>query len=282
MGRDTSSKNKKRLDSIINHPNFQMIYCDFAKDNLTEYLSDITHVYHLGAKTFVDHSIRDPGPFIESNIVGTYNLLEAVRKSKTVISYVQISTDEVYGPCEDKPHTEESPLNPKNPYSATKASADLVAMSYYNTYGLPIVLTRTENIYGPYQGKEKVIPYFTKLCLEGKPMTLYGDGEQTRRWLHVDDQCSALDKVSIFGKNGEVYNIAGAEEISNINLAKKIAKVLEVPENIEFITDRPGHDKRYAIDSTKIRKLGWEPKLTLDTGFEQTVNWFKDNKWWLK
>ena len=280
LGRNSSSKNRHRLDGVWDNPNFQMVYLDFAKDNIIQYLDDIDILFHLGAATFVDFSIRDPAPFIESNIIGTYKILEALRKSN-VKKYIQISTDEVYGSCSGEPFTEESPLKPGNPYSASKASADMIAISYHNTYGLHIVISRSENIYGIYQGKEKVIPHFIKLCLEGKPMTLYGDGSHTRRWLHLRDQCSALYTLSQKGKSGEIYNVASEEEISNLDLAKKIAKVLKVPEQIEFIEDRPGHDKRYAIDVSKLKSLGWIPKYSLDTGFEDVVNWYSKNTWWL-
>ena len=280
LNRNSSSKNYLRIDSIKHNPNFNMIYADFSKTNMTEYLDDIDIIYHCGAKSFVNFSIIDPEPFIENNIIGTYNMLEALRKSN-VKKYIQISTDEVYGSCSGEPFTEESPLKPGNPYSSSKASADMLAISYHNTYGLPIIISRSENIYGPYQGKEKVIPHFVKLCLEGKSMTLYGDGSNTRRWLHLRDQCSALYLLSQKGNNGEIYNVASEEEISNLELSKKIAKVLKVPEKIIFIEDRLGHDKRYAIDVSKLKSLGWKPKYTLDTVFEDVINWYKKNQWWL-
>ena len=284
IGRNSSVKNRLRLENSWDNPNFKMIYCDFSKDNVVEYLQDVDYVFHAGAKTMVDHSILDPEPYIQSNVIGTHRLLEAARKSRTIKCFFHISTDEVYGSCLGKAFTEDSTLLPGNPYSMTKAASDMFVLGYHNTYSLPTIITRTENVYGPYQGTEKAMPTFIKQLLEGKPMTLYGDGLHKRRWIHVEDKCKALLFLLNKGKIGEIYNIAGEGEMTNIQFAEKIAKVLNLPANIEFIPDdkiRPGHDQRYAIDVSKLKSLGWEPIYNLDAGFEDVVNWYKQNQFWL-
>jgi len=282
--RNSSIKNRLRLEDAWDNSRFQMVYLDFSKDNMTEYFQEVDYVFHVGAKTAVDHSILDPEPYIQSNVIGTYKLLEAARKSRTIKCFFHISTDEVYGSCSGEAFTEDSTLLPGNPYSMTKAASDMFVLGYHNTYGLPTITTRTENVYGIYQGIEKAMPTFIKQLLSGNPMTLYGDGLHQRRWIHVEDKCSALLYLLEYGKIGETYNIAGEGEMTNIQFAEKIAKVLNLPANIEFISDnkiRPGHDKRYAIDVSKLKSLGWKPIYSLDTGFEDVVNWYKNNKYWL-
>lgn len=233
--------------------------------------------------TFVDHSIREPKPFISDNLVGTFNLLEQARKFKPKL-FIQVSTDEVYGSILEGAHTETSPLAPKNPYSASKAAADLLALSYCNTYGVPIIITRTENNYGEFQHPQKVLPTFVHKAMKNKPLPVYGDGKHRRMWLYVLDHCKAIYFLIGKGKIGEIYHVASSEEMENIELAKRVLKVLGKPDDmIQFIDDskiRPGHDRRYAIDSSRIRNLGWEQTHTLDNTFEQVVQWYAKNEWW--
>jgi len=280
FGRDTIQKNKDRLKGIDSE-RLQVIHGDLTSD-ISELCEDVDVVIHTAAKTFVDHSIRVPMPFIQSNLVGTYNLLESARLNK-VKRYIQVSTDEVYGPILEGFHTEKSALNPTNPYAATKAAADCLVMSYVRTYGLNAVITRTENVCGPYQHSQKVIPTFVSRALKGESLPIYGDGKHKRMWIHVSDQCNALMFLMENGEVGEIYNVAGAQEMENLDLAKHILNVLGLPESqIEFIPDtniRPGHDRRYAIDSTKLRNLGWSPKLNLKETLNDVVNWYINNKW---
>lgn len=284
LGRNTSQKNLRRLDDCLNHPRLKIAFVDFAKENMTEYFDGIDYCIHAGAKTFVDYSIRDPEPFIESNVIGTYNMLEGARKSKTLKKYIQVSTDEVYGPCTGEPFKENSTILPSNPYSSSKSSADSLAYSYFITYGLPVVISRTENNYGPFQGVEKVMPTFIKKILDGEPLTIYGDGTHRRRWLHVEDHCRGLLHLLGKGKVGEIYHIAGEQEITNNELAERILAIMDKPWNVTYIPDhdaRPGHDKRYALDVTKLKSLGWTPEYDINKGFKETVKWYLGNQWWL-
>jgi len=285
VGRNTNQKNLRRLDGYIGNPSLKIIYRDIAKNNLTEIFDGVDIAYHLAAKTFVDYSIRDPQPFIESNVIGVYNILESARKSPTLKKLFIISTDEVYGQILEGSWKEDSPLNPSNPYSSTKACGDMLARSYYNTYKLPVIITRTENVYGPYQGCEKVIPTFVKKALNNEPLPVYGDGKHRRRWFHVEDKCRALLHLAEKGKVGEIYHLAGEQELENLELAKRILKILDKPESlITFLPDhdiRPGHDRRYALDVTKLKSTGWTPKYNIETGIPEVVSWYRDNQWWL-
>jgi dTDP-glucose 4,6-dehydratase len=282
--RNSNQKNAKRLEGYFDHPKFNLYYADFAKDNITEAFRDVDMVVHFGAKTFVDYSIRDPSPFIESNVVGTYKILEEVRKSNTVEKYFQISTDEVYGAILNGKYKEDARPNPTNPYAATKMAADSLVLSYHNSYGIDAIITRTENNYGEYQGPEKVFPVFIKKALRNEPLPIYGDGLHRRMWLYVEDHCTAIIHLASKGKAGEIYHVAGEEELTNIELGKKILCLLNKPEDMfVLIPDhniRPGHDRRYALDCEKIKKTGWEAKWGIDRGFEKTVKWYSDNNWW--
>jgi dTDP-glucose 4,6-dehydratase len=241
-------------------------------------------VIHCAAMTFVDHSIRDPEPFIRNNIDSTVNLLEEARVSG-VKRFIMVSTDEVYGPILEGQHTEESPLSPSNPYSASKAAAEMFAMSYHKTYGMEVIVTRTENNYGRWQAR-KVIPVFVERALQDKPLPVYGDGKHRRQWLRVEDHCKGLLHVLEHGKAGEVYNIAGEQELENLELARMVLRLLGKPaDRIQFVPDhdiRPGHDRRYAISSEKLRELGWKPSWTLDDGFADAVSWYAHNAEWLR
>jgi dTDP-glucose 4,6-dehydratase len=281
FGRDTSQKNKLRIKDVKSSK-FSLIKGDLCGD-ISELCEGVDVVIHTAAKTFVDHSIRTAMPFIQSNLIGTYNLLESARQNK-VKRYIQVSTDEVYGSILEGAHTEESPLHPSNPYSAAKAAADCLVQSYVKTYNLNAVITRTENNCGPFQHPQKAIPVFVKKALEDKNIPLYGDGKHKRMWMHVSDHCEALMLLIDKGDAGEIYNISGSQELENVELSKIILNRLGKSETlIEYIPDdiiRPGHDRRYAIDSTKLRNLGWSPKMDLEKTIAYTVDWFRDNKWW--
>ena len=275
----------ERIASLKNEKRFTMYHADFAKDNLDDVMDGVDYVFHLGAKTFVDHSISDPEPFIVSNVVGTYNMLETCRKSRSLKKYFQISTDEVYGSILSGAYKEDSPLNPSNPYAATKASADMLVQSYHNTYGIPTVITRTENNYGPFQHPQKALPTFVRNAMANEPIPVYGDGKHRRMWLHVDDHCRALVHLIKNGKPGEIYHVAGEQELENIELAKMILRILGKPETAyKLVPDfniRPGHDRRYALDVTKLKATGWKPTRSLEEGLASAVKWYKDNPEWM-
>lgn len=286
LGRTSSSKNRSRLDGYERHGRLDLVDADLSEADgpLSGLLHDVDWVVNFAAKTFVDHSIRDPQPFIKSNIVGTYNLLEQVRKYRPQ-KMIQISTDEVYGPILEGAHTEESPLNPGNPYSASKAAGDMLCLSYHNTYDLPILITRTENNYGPFQHPEKMMPKFILRALRNEKIPLYGDGQHSRCWLHVEDHCRAILHLLSKGIPGEIYNVAAESESTNLEVTYKILDQLGADRSlIEFIDDseiRPGHDRRYAIDSSKVRKSGWEQKFNLEAGLNSTLKWYLEHKDWL-
>ena len=284
LGRNSYQKNHKRLESVWDNPRFSMFYADFAKDDITDAFKDIDTVVHFGAKTFVDYSIRNPKPFIDSNIVGTYKLLEEARNNRTVENYVQVSTDEVYGAILNGKYKEDARPNPTNPYAATKMAADSLVLSYHNSYGLKTIITRTENNYGEYQGVEKVFPVFVKKALQNQPLPVYGDGLHRRMWLYVEDHCSAIMHLLKHGKAGEIYHVAGEEELTNLGLAGKILKLCGKPQDqIKLVPDfdiRPGHDRRYALDCSKINRTGWKAKWGIEEGFAKTVQWYIDNQWW--
>lgn len=243
------------------------------------------YVIHFAAESHVDRSITDPGIFVQTNVVGTQVLLDASR-AIDVTKFVHVSTDEVYGELDFDPETfftEESPLQPNSPYSASKASSDLLVRAYNETFELPVNITRCSNNYGPYHFPEKLIPLTISRVLNGQKVPVYGDGKNIRDWLHVTDHCAAICLVMHEGVNGEVYNIGGHNERTNLEVVKTIIKALGKSEQlIEFVKDRLGHDKRYAIDPTKLEKLGWKPTYTFDTGIAQTIRWYLDNQKWLE
>ena len=242
-------------------------------------------VVNFAAESHVDRSIMDASPFIRANIAGVQALLDAAKKHG-LQKFVQVSTDEVYGSlaADDPEFTEETPLAPNSPYSASKAAADLLCRAYFKTYGLPVVVTRCSNNFGPYQFPEKLIPLVISNALEGRPIPVYGDGMNVRDWLYVLDHCSALRRVVEKGRPGEVYNIGGGTEVPNIVLVKKILRLLGKPESlITCVADRPGHDRRYAIDSRKIgAELGWKSACEFDTALTATVEWYIKNRRWLE
>lgn len=297
LARNSDQRKVSRCKAFIDNENFNLYYGDLTDINCISGLAEgVDYIINFAAKTFVDHSIKDPLPFIQSNIVGTYNLLEEARKNK-VKKYVQVSTDEVYGSILKGAYKEDSRLNPTNPYSASKAAADMLVQSYNNTYGLDYIITRTENNHGPYQHPQKVIPTFVNCLIKEKPLPVYGDGKHRRMWLYVEDHCSAIWHLIEKDLTG-IFHIAGEQELENIELAKKIIEIgyssssidiLDIDikkweELIEFIPDyniRPGHDRRYALDVSKLKATGWKPKYSLDRGLELTVKWYINNQWWL-
>ncbi|WP_141431117.1 dTDP-glucose 4,6-dehydratase [Bacillus sp. 03113] len=253
------------------------IFTLFEKENFD-------YVAHFAAESHVDRSITDPESFVRTNVLGTQVLLDAA-KANGITKFVHVSTDEVYGELDfdlTTFFTEETPLQPNSPYSASKASSDLIVRAYHETFGLPINITRCSNNYGPYHFPEKLIPLTISRVLNDQKVPVYGDGKNIRDWLHVLDHCAAIDLVLHEGQIGEVYNVGGHNERTNLEVVKTIIKTLDKSEDlIEYVTDRLGHDKRYAIDPTKMEKLGWKPTYTFETGIAQTIQWYLDNKeWW--
>jgi dTDP-glucose 4,6-dehydratase len=246
----------------------------------------VTQVIHFAAESHVDRSILGSGPFIQTNVVGTQVLLD-VAKAKGVERFLQVGTDEVYGTLpEDKPEekfTEQTPLAPNSPYSASKAAADCLVRSYFHTFHLPVLITRCSNNYGPYHFPEKLIPLFVTNLMEGKKVPLYGDGLNVRDWLYVEDHCEALWAVLNKGTPGEVYNIGGNNEITNRKITEVILTEMgaDWDKSVQYVKDRPGHDRRYAIDATKIkRELGWEPKRRFEEAIKTTIQWYRDHEYW--
>jgi dTDP-glucose 4,6-dehydratase len=236
-------------------------------------------IVNFAAETHVDRSIAEPDAFVRTHALGTYVLLEAARARQ--LRYVQVSTDEVYGSIEQGSFTEESPLRPSSPYSATKTGADLLVQSYFHTYGLPVVICRGSNNYGPYQYPEKLIPLMILNALHGDPLPVYGDGGQVRNWIHSTDFARAIAHVLEHGVEGEVYNAGGPDEEANIDVVRRIVAATGASDaQIEYVTDRPGHDRRYSLSSQKVRALGWSPQVRFAEGLEQTVAWYRENAWW--
>jgi dTDP-glucose 4,6-dehydratase len=243
--------------------------------------SPIEAIVNFAAETHVDRSIAEPDAFVRTHAQGTYVLLEAARKRE--LRYLQVSTDEVYGSIEDGSFTEDSPLRPSSPYSATKTGADLLVQSYFHTYGLPATICRGSNNYGAYQYPEKLIPLMILNALHGDPLPVYGDGMQVRNWIHATDFGRAIGHVLEHGAHGEVYNAGGPDECANIEVVGRIIELTGANESlIEHVTDRPGHDRRYSLSSDKVRALGWEPRVRFAEGLEQTVAWYRENEWWWK
>ena len=238
-------------------------------------------IVNFAAETHVDRSIAEPDAFVRTHAIGTYVLLEAARERE--LRYVQVSTDEVYGSIEVGTFTEESPLHPSSPYSATKTGADLLAQSYFHTYGLPATICRGSNNYGPRQYPEKLIPLMVLNALHGDALPVYGDGMQVRNWIHATDFARAIGHVLEHGAHGEVYNAGGPDEEANIDVIRRIIDLTGASESqIEHVADRPGHDRRYSLSSEKVRALGWEPKVRFEEGLAETVAWYRENEWWWK
>ena len=276
--------NLENLKDVSENRNYKFVKGDIADPKVVNKLvKDADVVLNFAAETHVDRSIKDPADFLRTSVFGTHTLLEAAKNYGTKL-FIQISTDEVYGSISKGAFTESSPIAPNSPYSAAKAGGDLLVRAYSITYGLPVIITRSSNNFGPYQYPEKVIPLFVTNLLEGKKVPLYADGSNVRDWLYVIDNCEAIDAVMHKGKAGEVYNIGGGNEITNMELTKTLLRLLDKgEESIEFVRDRPGHDKRYALDITKIKTLGWKPRHNFKNALELTVKWYSQNKsWWNK
>ncbi|WP_226682046.1 dTDP-glucose 4,6-dehydratase [Sutcliffiella horikoshii] len=273
--------------SIEQEKNYHFIKADITDRNEVFAIFErekFDYVAHFAAESHVDRSITEPEIFIKTNVLGTQVLLDA-SKEFNIKKFVHVSTDEVYGELDFDPETfftEETPLQPNSPYSASKASSDLLVRAYHETFNLPMNITRCSNNYGPFHFPEKLIPLTISRVLNDQKIPVYGDGKNIRDWLHVTDHCAAIDLVMHEGANGEVYNVGGHNERTNLEVVKTIINTLEKSVDlIEFVTDRLGHDKRYAIDPTKLEKLGWEPTYNFETGIAQTIQWYMDNKeWW--
>ena len=238
-------------------------------------------VVHFAAETHVDRSIMAAGEFITTDVEGTFVLLEAARRAPGLRRFVQISTDEVYGSVAAGASRETDELKPRNPYSASKAGADRLAYSYWATYHVPVIITRASNNYGPFQFPEKLIPLFVTNAIDDVPVPLYGDGQNVRDWLHVVDHCRAVDLLIDQGTNGDVYNIGGGNEIANVDLTHQILDTLGKPRSlIRPVADRPGHDRRYCLDTAKLRSVGWSPQVSFAAGLRDTLEWYRANEWW--
>jgi len=279
----TIGSNKKNLEKFENNVNFTFVHDDIKNNSkIDELVQNVDAVINFAAESHVDRSIANPKPFIDTNIIGTYNILEAIRKYDKL--FLHVSTDEVYGDADDvESHDEHSEIKPSNPYSATKAAADHLVNSYHRTYGINCITSRCSNNFGPYQFPEKLIPKTIIRSIKNLKIPLYGDGNQIRSWIYVDDHVDALNLLLEKGVSGEIYNITSYQEISNKTIVKKILSLLDKSEDqIELVNDRPGHDKRYSITSSKIENnLGWKPSNDFDTVLEKTVNWYLDNEsWW--
>ena len=285
----TYAGNLETLESVMENPRFTFVKGDIADRGAVYALFEKEHpdvVVNFAAESHVDRSVVDPGIFLQTNILGTGVLMDACRKYG-IQRYHQVSTDEVYGdlPLDrtDLFFTEQTPIHTSSPYSASKASADLLVQAYHRTFGLPVSISRCSNNYGPYHFPEKLIPLMIANALNDKPLPVYGTGENVRDWLYVTDHCAAIDLIVRKGRVGEVYNIGGHNERTNLQVVKTILKALDKSESlIHFVTDRPGHDMRYAIDPTKIHEeLGWLPTTPFDEGIQKTIRWYLENKsWW--
>jgi len=283
----TYAGNIENLDDVKDNPNYRFVHGNICDKKLAKELiidEGVDAVINFAAESHVDRSITGPEIFIETNVQGTLNLLQAAKEAKTQ-RFLQVSTDEVYGTLgKDGYFYETTPLAPNSPYSASKASADMLVRAYYETYKMPVLNTRCSNNYGPYQYPEKLIPFFISQLLKGEKVPVYGDGRNVRDWLYVYDHCSAIDTVLHKGKVGEVYNIGGHNEKTNMEITKIILEAMGKDESsIRYVEDRLGHDRRYAIDNHKIQsELGWEPSLTFEEGIKLTIDWYLNNQDWMK
>jgi dTDP-glucose 4,6-dehydratase len=282
----TYAGNLENLKDVVMNENYTFIKGDIGDHSLIEsiFQKGIDIVANFAAESHVDRSILDPGIFVQTNVMGTQVLLEAAKKYK-IKKFVQVSTDEVYGTLGATGlFTEDTPLQANSPYSASKAGGDLLVRAYHETFGLPINITRCSNNYGPYQFPEKLIPLMFSNAVHDKSLPVYGDGLNIRDWLHVEDHCSAIDLVIHKGVDGEVYNVGGSNERTNIQIVKTILAILDKPESlITYVGDRLGHDRRYGIDATKItRELDWKPKYHFESGIKSTIDWYLDNEAWWK
>jgi len=283
----TYAGNLENLAPVENHPNYRFVEGDICEERAVEaaiggWKPDA--IVHFAAESHVDRSILSPEPVVRTNLHGTFTLLEAARRHATG-RFVQVSTDEVYGSLEAPAEAvEDSLLNPSSPYSASKAGSDLLARSYFVTYRAPVVITRASNNYGPYQFPEKLIPLMIANALEDRPLPVYGDGMQVRDWLYVEDHCRAIRAALEKGREGEIYNIGGNRSLPNLEVIRKVLALTGKPESlIRYVTDRPGHDRRYALSSGKLmHETGWRPQVDFETGLAQTIAWYRSNGAWVE
>jgi dTDP-glucose 4,6-dehydratase len=275
--------NLNNLKDVKTNPNYFFIKGDICnKKTVEKVVKDVDVILNFAAETHVDRAIISAGSFIKTDVFGTYCLLEASRKYD-IQQFIQISTDEVYGSIDKGSFVEEDTLNPRNPYSASKAGGDLLVSSFHSTYGLPTTIVRSSNNFGPYQHLEKFIPLLITNALMNKRLPLYGDGLNRREWLYVTDNCEAISVILHKGKIGEIYNVGGGNEKTNLEVARTILRMLKKPESlIEYVRDRPGHDTRYSVDCTKIEKLSWKPLSNFTHALKYTVDWYQKNEWWWK
>ncbi len=277
----TYAGNLNNLKDVADRPNYRFVKGDICDERVVdEVMSGVDIVVNFAAESHVDRSIGAPGDFIRTDVIGVYVLLE-VAKRHGVKKFVQISTDEVYGSIEKGSFKETDPLMPSSPYSASKAGGDRLAYSYHVTYGMPVVITRCSNNFGPYQYPEKLIPLFITNALDDKELPIYGDGLNVRDWIYVEDHCNAIDVVMREGKDGEVYNIGAGNEKTNLEITEYILDRLGKPRSLMvFVKDRPGHDRRYSLDWGKLRALGWQPAHSFEEAMDFTINWYRENRWW--
>lgn len=278
----TYAGNVANLADVRTDPRFTFVVGDIADADLVGGLAaDVEAIVNFAAESHVDRSIEEPDAFIRTDVYGTFVLLEAARRHGHS-RYLQISTDEVYGNIPEGSSSEDDPLRPRSPYSASKSGGDLLVGAYHVTYGLPALLTRASNNFGPYQYPEKIIPLFITNAIDDEPLPLYGDGQQIRDWLYVDDHCDALELVLARGEAGNVYNVGGGNELTNLELTRMIIERLEKPMTlVRRVEDRPGHDRRYSVDCAKLRALGWHPAHSFTDALEETIAWYLDREdWW--
>ncbi len=281
----TYAGNLANLEDVADSPRYHFVHGKIQDQALIERVCrdyGVEGIINFAAESHVDRSIHSAAPFLETNVLGVLHLLEVVRKL-SIPRFVHISTDEVYGSIAEGAATEAAPLRPNSPYAASKASADLLIRSYIRTYGVPAIITRASNNYGPYQFPEKLIPLMITNALEDQPLPVYGDGQNIRDWLFVEDHCAALWLIYQRGSEGEIYNICSGEHRRNIEVVEAIVRLLNKPSSlIQFVPDRPGHDRRYAMDATKLRQqLGWQPTVSFDEGLARTVQWYQSHRqWW--
>jgi len=277
--------NPVNLKDLENEEGYTFIKGDINDSGLmSKTLARADAVVNMAAETHVDRSIADPSPFIQNNTVGTFTVLEAIRKHSDKVKLVQVSTDEVYGDILEGSFEEKDALKPSNPYSASKAAADVLVLAYSRTYGLDVAITRCTNNYGPYQLPEKLVPKTIIRALKGLKVPIYGSGENVRDWVYVQDHCEAIDLVLNRGETGEIYNISSGNELTNIEIVRRILQLTGKDEDLmTLVEDRPGHDVRYSLDSSKIRsKLGWKPRFSLEEALRLTVDWYMASEWWWK
>jgi dTDP-glucose 4,6-dehydratase len=272
----------ENLTGVLDDPRHRFVRGDIGDASVAAPLVHAAdYVVHFAAETHVDRSILEAAEFIRTDVIGTYVLLEAARQAPRLKRFVQISTDEVYGSVAEGSSRETDELKPRNPYSASKAGADRLAYSFWATHGVPVIITRASNNYGPNQFPEKIIPLFITNLIDGLPVPLYGDGQNVRDWLHVEDHCRAIDHLLTASEPGEVYNIGGGNEVPNVDLTHRLLALLDRPASlIRRVEDRPGHDRRYSVDTGKLKALGWRPVHDFADGLAATVAWYRAHEWW--